>query len=78
MESVIQAVQRRADGQRGGKWRAKMSARYLKRADFGRRWAVEGFFSALKRTMGSALSARRQEQMVAEAAIKVLAYALRR
>ena len=78
VESVIQAVQRRADGTRGGKWRAKMSARYLKKAQFGRRWAVESFFSALKRTMGSALSARRQEQMIAEAAIRVLAYAIRR
>ena len=78
VESVIQAVQRRADGKRGGRWRTKMSDRYLKKADFGRRWAVESFFSALKRTMGSALSARNQKQMVAEAAIKVLAYALRR
>ena len=78
VESVIQAVQRRADGKRGGRWRTKMSDRYLKKADFGRRWAVESFFSALKRTMGSALSARSQEQMVAEAAIKVLAYAIRR
>jgi len=78
VQSVIQAVQRRADGKRGGKWRAKMSSRYLKKAGFGRRWAVESFFSALKRTMGSALSARSQQQMVAEAAIKVLAYAIRR
>jgi len=78
VESVIQPVQRRADGKRGGRWRAKMSSQYLKKADFGRRWAVESFFSALKRTMGSALSARSQEQMVAEAAIKVLAYAIRR
>jgi len=78
VESVIQAVQRRDDGKLGGKFRAKMSDRYLKKADFGRRWAVESFFSALKRTMGSALSARSQKQMVAEAAIKVLAYAIRR
>jgi hypothetical protein len=78
VESVIQAVQRRDDGKRGGKFRAKMSDRYLKKADFGRRWAVESFFSALKRTMGSALNARSQKQMVAEAAIRVLAYAIRR
>jgi len=78
VESVIQPVQRRDDGKLGGKWRSKMSARYLKKADFGRRWAVETFFSALKRTMGSSLSARSQKQMVAEAAIRVLAYAIRR
>ena len=78
VQSVIQAVQRRADGTLGGKWRAKMTEKYLQRAGFGRRWAVESFFSALKRTMGSALSARRPNQMVAEAAIRVLAYALRR
>ena len=45
---------------------------------YHRRWSVESFFSALKRTMGSTLSARRPDQMVAEAAFKVLAYALRR
>ena len=55
-----------------------MTPKRLQKAGFGRRWAVESFFSALKRTMGSALSARKPEQMVAEAAFKVLAYALRR
>jgi hypothetical protein len=78
VQSVIPAVQRRADGTKGGKWRAKMTESYLRRAKFGRRWAVESFFSALKRTMGSALNARSPKQMVAEAAIRVLAYALRR
>lgn len=78
VESVIPAVQRRADGKIGGKWRAQMSAEYLKEAGFGRRWAVESFWSGLKRTMGSALSARKPSQMIAEAAFKVLAYALRR
>jgi hypothetical protein len=78
VESVIPAVQRRADGTRGGKWRAQMSPEYLRQKEYGRRWAVESFFSALKRTMGSALSARRPDQMLAEAALKVLAYSLRR
>ena len=78
VESVIPAVQRRADGKIGGKWRSQMTPKRLQKAGFGRRWAVESFFSALKRTMGSALSARKPEQMVAEAAFKVLAYALRR
>lgn len=78
VESVIPAVQRRADGTIGGKWRSQMQPEYLKQAGFGRRWAVESFFSGLKRTMGSALSARKPEQMIAEAALKVLAYTLRR
>jgi hypothetical protein len=55
-----------------------MTTQYLQQAEFGRRWGVESFFSALKRTMGSALSARRPDQMLTEAALKVLAYTLRR
>jgi hypothetical protein len=78
VESVIKPSGQRADGTRGGKWRAKMSAPHLKARQYGRRWAVESFFSGLKRTMGDALSARRPEQMLAEAAFRVLAYALRR
>lgn len=78
VESVIPSIQRRADGKMGGKWRSRMTPKSLQKAGFGRRWAVESFFSALKRTMGWALSARKPEQMVAEAAFKVLAYALRR
>lgn len=78
VESVIQPVQRRADGQRGGKWRAQMSAEYLQQAQYSRRWGVECFFSGLKRTMGSTLSARTPRQKLAEAALRVLAYAIRR
>lgn len=78
VESVIPPIRRRADGTIGGQWRAQMTREYLQQAGFGRRWAVESFFSGLKRTMGSALSARKPDQMLAEAAFKVLAYALRR
>ena len=78
VESVIPSIQRRVDGKIGGKWRSQMKPRALKKAGFGRRWAVESFFSALKRTMGSALSARNPKQLIAEAALKVLAYTLRR
>lgn len=76
--SVIKPIQRRADGIRGGKWRAVMSPEYLQTQGYGRRWGVESFFSALKRTTGSALSARRPDQMIAEATFRVLAYVLRR
>lgn len=76
--SLIPSVPRRADGTAGGKWRAQMTPEYLQQHGYSRRWAVESFFSGLKRTMGSSLSARRPDQMLAEAALKVLAYALRR
>ena len=78
VESIIQPVQRRADGTRSGHWRAQMTPEYLKEQGYGKRWAVESFFSGLKRTMGSVLSARRPQQMLAEATFRVLAYALRR
>ena len=78
VESVIKPSGQRADGNRNGYWRAGMSPEHLKARRYGRRWAVESFFSGLKRTMGAALSARRPNQMLAEAAFRVLAYALRR
>lgn len=78
VESVIKPNGQRADGLRNGKWRAGMSPEHLKACQYGRRWAVESFFSALKRTMGATLSARRPDQLLAEAAFKVLAYVLRR
>ena len=42
------------------------------------RWAVETFFSGLKRTMGSMLTSRNPDQLLKEAAFRVLAYTLRR
>ena len=74
-ESFIPPVARSADGSIKSRWRAQM--RELP-AVFGRRWHAESFFSALKRTMLSTISSRTERTMVAEAAIKVLAYALRR
>jgi hypothetical protein len=65
----------------------RASSRKLARADehrkpavtgYGKRWAVESFFSRLKRTMGGALNAGKPEQMLAETAFKVIAYTLRR
>ena len=78
VQSVIKPNGQRADGTRNGRWRKDMSAENLRTWGYGRRWAVESFFSGLKRTMGHALSARRTGQMLAEAAFRVLAYALRR
>jgi len=78
VESVIKPSVHRADGRRGGFWRSGMSEKYLKRKGYGHRWAVESFFSALKRTMGSTLTSRKPKQLLAEAAFRVLAYTLRR
>jgi hypothetical protein len=78
VESVIKPAVHRADGQRSGHWRSGMTETYLKRKGYGQRWAVESFFSGLKRTMGSMLTSRKPDQLLAEAAFRVLAYALRR
>ena len=78
VESVIKPARQRADGTRSGFWRSRMSGKYLARKDYGTRWAVESFFSGLKRTMGSTLTSRKPSQLLAEAAFKVLAYTLRR
>jgi hypothetical protein len=77
-ESVIKAAVHRADGKRNGIWRSGMSKNYLAKMNYGRRWAVETFFSGLKRTMGSMLTSRKPDQLLKEAAFRVLAYALRR
>jgi hypothetical protein len=78
VESLIVPNGQRADGRRNGRWRARMSVEHLRQRGYGRRWAVESFFSALKRTMGSVLSARTHASQLTEAAIRVLAYVLRR
>ena len=77
-ESVIKPARQAADGTRRGFWRSAMSENYLQRKGYGARWAVESFFSGLKRTMGSMLNARKPTQLLAEAAFRVLAYTLRR
>jgi hypothetical protein len=78
VESVIKPAVHRKDGLLGGLWRSGMTESYLKRKRYGQRWAVETFFSGLKRTMGSTLTSRTPKQLLAEAAFKVLAYTLRR
>jgi hypothetical protein len=77
-ESVIKPAVHRADGKRNGIWRSGMSKNYLAKMQYGRRWAVETFFSGLKRTMGSMLTSRRPDQLLKEAVFRVLAYTLRR
>lgn len=74
--SWIPATVHRSDGQVGGFWRAHMAKGLPK--GYGRRWAVESFFSAMKRVVGASLRARQPEQQLTEALRKVLAYSLHR
>jgi Transposase DDE domain len=75
-ESLIRPVVHRADGTLGGHWRSRMTPAHLQARGYGQRWQVESFFSALKRKLGSTLSSRIPAQLLKEATLKVLAYAL--
>ncbi|MCG3136314.1 MAG: hypothetical protein HJJLKODD_00141 [Phycisphaerae bacterium] len=75
VRSYIPPAVHRDDGNVGGRYRSQMTQ--LPRR-YGMRWHVESFFSGLKRTMGSTLNARQDQTLFAEAALKVLTYALRR
>jgi len=75
VRSYIPAVVKRPDGAIGGRFRSRM--RTVPRA-YGRRWHAESFMSGLKRTTGSALTARKPNTLDAEASLRVLAYSVRR
>ena len=76
--TVIKPARCAADGSRRGEYRSQMSDEYLKSQQYGLRWKVESYMSALKRTTGSTLLARKPANLLKEAAFKVLAYALNR
>lgn len=78
VESLIKPVSHRHDGTFGGVYRRAMTSAHLDRRGYGRRWHIESFISGLKRTTGSALSARTDNNLMIEAALRVLAYTLRR
>ncbi len=78
VESVINPAVHRADVRLNGKYRSEMKVESLKAKEYGRRWLVESYMSGLKRTTGHALSARSERSLFVEAALRVLAYALRR
>jgi hypothetical protein len=78
VESIIKPAVHRSDGGLNGTYRSQMTAENLKAKGYGRRWLVESFMSGLKRTMGATLNARNERSLFIEAALKVLAYALRR
>ena len=52
----------RVDERRGWLWRSGMTKNYLKKNEYGKRWAVESFFSGLKTTTGSMLTSRTPKQ----------------
>jgi hypothetical protein len=78
VESLIPPARQRADGTMGGQWRSRMTPAHLQARGYGRRWQVECFFSALKRKLGSTLTSRHPTQLLKEATLRVLAYALHR
>lgn len=78
VESIIKPAVHRSDGGISGEYRSQMTAETLKAKNYGRRWLMESFMSGLKRTTGATLSARTEHGLFVEAALKVLAYALRR
>jgi hypothetical protein len=78
VESLIKPVQHRQDGTLGGRYRSAMTPEHLEKRGYGRRWHIESFISGLKRTTGSALNARTDASLLVEAALRVLAYTLRR
>jgi hypothetical protein len=73
--TAIRPVVHRKDGTVGGRYRSQMQPAP---PGYGRRWHVESFMSGLKRTTGSTLRARGERALFAEAAVRVLAYAVRR
>lgn len=75
VKSWVPPVIRTADGTIKTRYRARMTK--LPKG-YGRRWAVESFFSGLKRTCGAGLTARADLTLNNEAALRVLAYAIRR
>ena len=78
VESIIKPAAHRSDGTMSGTYRSQMTPETLKEKGYGRRWLVESFMSGLKRTTGATLNARGDHSLMAEAALRVLAYALRR
>lgn len=75
IESWVPPVPRAPDGSVRTRWRSMMAR--LPRG-YRRRWNVEAFFSALKRTTGPSLRARGRGSALAEAVLRVLAYGVRR
>lgn len=74
-KSYAPLIMRRGSQVVRGRYRPQMRRKPI---GYGRRWSVESLFSAIKRVCGSALSARRESSLKVEAALRVVAYAIRR
>lgn len=66
------------EGPPSGEYQSQMTNRMLKKLTYGRRWLVETYNSELKRTTGSTLNAKTDRGRMIDAAMKVLAHAIRR
>jgi hypothetical protein len=75
--SLIPVIHRRGSPLVRGRYRHACRAAH-RNMHHGRRWHVETYMSALKRTTGSSLAARTSESLDREVLIRVLAYAVRR
>ena len=73
--SVIPPVIRTADGSIETPYRRMM---HPLPKDYGRRSGIESYMSGLKRSCGGSLTTRKQGTMFTEAAMRVLAYTIRR
>ena len=86
IEAVILPGKNAATMARGSPYRAKVVRRIRKigmeswknSVEYGKRWRVEIFFSALKRAMGEVIRAKKLEYQIQEAVMKVYSYFLMR
>jgi Transposase DDE domain len=76
--TIIKPRKEPAEKPRSGEYRAQMTENYLEKHHYGLRWHVESFWSALKRTMGADLRAKKSQSLLTETAFRLLAYSLRR
>lgn len=72
--SCAPPVVRAKSGEVGGMHRWMMTNKW---PDYGKRWDIETANSAMKRTLGSTLRARSDTALKREAALRVLAYAIK-
>ena len=86
IEAVIPPRENSSILSRGSPYRAKTVRRirragldeWKKEVDYGKRWKVEIFFSALKRVVGETIKTRKMRYQIHEAVMKVYCYLLMR
>jgi len=76
--SYVPPVARGGFGVIGSPWRSHLASMRSTPMRYGRRWHAESFNSGLKRSTGDKLQARSDRARFTEAALRVLAYQLRR